>query len=245
MKFEMEELVPIVGKLAQKYTSNESTSITYEMAEQLMEAVLYCINEAEQNVSNAMISNKEISALQMYEAGKRAVEEKVKKSIKIYNEILSVFDFYENRCLYDTVIVGLPEFFKRYDILSEPQNTILTLDYPVLKDISGYTGIDKIHQFLICIYIEQRFLAVFPREYVIGILAEYSSQYKEIIDNICEIVIKSVIEHTMAGKDLSHLKLDKKDYIYIQKCFNEKDLCDVQKKFEGMVNAIFWEVHGE
>ena len=30
MDYEMEELVPIVGKLAEKYTSHESTSITYE-----------------------------------------------------------------------------------------------------------------------------------------------------------------------------------------------------------------------
>lgn len=36
MDYEMEELVPIVGKLAEKYTSHESTSITYEKAEQLM-----------------------------------------------------------------------------------------------------------------------------------------------------------------------------------------------------------------
>ena len=40
MDYEMEELVPIVGKLAEKYTAHESTSITYEKAEQLMEAVL-------------------------------------------------------------------------------------------------------------------------------------------------------------------------------------------------------------
>ena len=33
MDYEMEELVPIVGKLAEKYTSHESTSITCEKAE--------------------------------------------------------------------------------------------------------------------------------------------------------------------------------------------------------------------
>ena len=43
----MEELVPIVGKLAEKYTSFESTSISYEKAEQLMGAVLYSIHEWE------------------------------------------------------------------------------------------------------------------------------------------------------------------------------------------------------
>ena len=47
MKYEMEDLVPIVAKLAEGYTSKESTSITYERAQQLMEAVLYSIREAE------------------------------------------------------------------------------------------------------------------------------------------------------------------------------------------------------
>jgi hypothetical protein len=36
MSYKMEELVPIVGELAEKYTTFESTSISYEKAEQLM-----------------------------------------------------------------------------------------------------------------------------------------------------------------------------------------------------------------
>ena len=48
MEYEIEELVPIVATLAEKYTSKESSSITYEKAQQLMEAVLYCICEAGQ-----------------------------------------------------------------------------------------------------------------------------------------------------------------------------------------------------
>ena len=47
MDYGMSELVPIVGKLAEKYTGHEHTSISYEKAEQLMEAVLYCICETE------------------------------------------------------------------------------------------------------------------------------------------------------------------------------------------------------
>ena len=58
MDYEMEELVPIVGKLAEKYTSHESTSITYEKAEQLMGAVLYCIHELWESSGNAPSLNK-------------------------------------------------------------------------------------------------------------------------------------------------------------------------------------------
>lgn len=49
MSFETEELMPIVAELADKYTGKESTSITYEKARQLMEAVLYCIHEYEED----------------------------------------------------------------------------------------------------------------------------------------------------------------------------------------------------
>ena len=47
MQYKTEELIPIVAKLAEKYTAKESTSITYEKAQQLMGAVIYCICEYE------------------------------------------------------------------------------------------------------------------------------------------------------------------------------------------------------
>ena len=43
MDYTMEELLPVVGKLTEKYTSLSSTSVTYETAQQLMGAVLYCL----------------------------------------------------------------------------------------------------------------------------------------------------------------------------------------------------------
>ena len=45
MDYQMEELLPIVSELAQKYAGYESTSVTYEKAQSLMEAVLFCLNE--------------------------------------------------------------------------------------------------------------------------------------------------------------------------------------------------------
>ena len=44
---EMMEALPIVAELSRKYTSGESTSVTYETANRLMGAVLYCVNEYE------------------------------------------------------------------------------------------------------------------------------------------------------------------------------------------------------
>ena len=203
MDYEMEELVPIVGKLAEKYTAYESSSITYEKAEQLMEAVLYCIHEWEETGQNALIYGDTIPAQKAYEMGAGYVEKKVKQALHLYHEILPEFSHYENQCLYDTFVKGLPEFFKWYDIRFEPQDTILTLDYPVLKDLSGYTGVDKIYEFIRCIRLEQKFLNLFPVSYITDILAREDAQWREAITNICEDVFTHVINQILAGKPVT------------------------------------------
>ncbi|MGN1147209.1 MAG: DUF6179 domain-containing protein, partial [Lachnospiraceae bacterium] len=146
MNYSMEELVPIVAGLAEKLTGKESTSITYEKAEQLMEAVLYCIHEAEEAQQTAIISKGRVSAEEAYRIGYKKTAEKVKEAMELYNSFLPQFEAYGNLCLYDTVVKGIPEFFKWYDIRFEPQNEILTLDYPVLEDITQYEGIDKVYR---------------------------------------------------------------------------------------------------
>ena len=45
--YTMEELVPVVGLLVGEFTSKESSSVTFERARQLMEAVIYCISHLE------------------------------------------------------------------------------------------------------------------------------------------------------------------------------------------------------
>ncbi len=81
--------------------------------------------------------------------------------------------------------IKVPE---RYDHIFEPQNTILTLDYLLLKDLSRDMGIDRIYKFLLCIQLEQEFLRRFPKRYVLDVLRNYNIEYKETPDNICGIV---------------------------------------------------------
>ena len=232
MYYEMEELVPILGKLAEKYTSHESTSITYEKAEQLMGAVLYCIHELWESSGNAPSLNEKIPAQRAYEIGAEYVEKKTEEALDLYNRILPEFCHYENKCLYDTFVKGIPEFFKWYDIQFEPQNTILTLDYPLLKDISEYTGIDKIFEFIKSIGLEQKFLKLFPAGYVINILSKDNRNWQESMDNICEIVFTHVIGHIMLGKSLTVIELKETDYFYMQEMFEQIALEDIKKHLE-------------
>lgn len=232
MKYEMEELIPLVGWLAQKYTSGESTSVTYEKAEQLMEAVLYCIREAERETEYAVAAPERMTAEKIYHIGAEAVERKTKTALKLYHQILPEFHSYENQCLQDTMTKGIPEFFKWYDVRFAPQETILTLDYPVLKDLSAYTGIDCIFQWLVCIQYEQRFLRLFPESNIISILLRYDEEYRENIINLAEIFLFHFAGHLFAEKPFTGQQFDKTDYNKIKTVFQNESREDLKKEFK-------------
>ena len=238
MKYKIEELVSIVAKLAEGYTSKDSMSVTYERAQQLMGAVLYCINEGESAQQFLPVQKNDLSAERMYAIGAKRVEEKTKETLNLYNELMVHFSGYQNKCLYDTVVKGLPEFFKWYDCKYEPQNTILTLDYPVLTDIPEHTGIDKINDYILCIKLEQKCLNKFPYEYVIEILSKYDKRYELMIDNICEIVLMNVTCHVVAGKTISAMDFEQDEYLRLQEQIQKDSPDDLRAKLKTVVEML-------
>ena len=81
MDYTMEELLPVVGKLTEKYTSLSSTSVTYETAQQLMGAVLYCLREAEYEAvktgKNSVATASDMDLWRFYQQGYEAVLDSV------------------------------------------------------------------------------------------------------------------------------------------------------------------------
>lgn len=218
MKYELDELLILVKELSEIYTSKESTSITYERAQQLMDAVLYCIHENEmisdETLTDLIISNhnKKITAREAYDTGYRLVVDKIKKANELYNRIILDFNDYRNRAYHDTVLKGIPEFFKWYDPRLNPMDHIILADYPVLKNVYGLNGIDFIYPYLTCIEKEQKFLLMFPEEYIIEILQHYHSDFEELLINITAIVLKKVLVNMLLGLRVDKTKLDQDDY---------------------------------
>ena len=238
ISYEAEDLVPIVAELAKRYTSGESSSITYETAGQLMEAVLYCIREFEKGEAFSLTTGKKLSAGKCYERGLELVEKKVQDALKLYNRMMIYFSSYGNRCLQDTVGKGMPEFFKWYDVRLNPQDTLLTLDYPILMDLSADTGIDRIYGYLLCISLEQKFLRKFPRDFVREALAEYDSRYQWMIDNLCEVVLFKVIRYIVLDKNLTEPDFSPEELSRLQKIIREKSLEELREKLKEAVDDL-------
>ena len=238
ISYEAEDLVPIVAELAKRCTSGESSSISYEAAGQLMEAVLYCIREFEKGAAFSLTTGKNLPARRCYERGLELVEKKVQDALKLYNRMMLYFSSYGNRCLQDTVEKGMPEFFKWYDYRLNPQNTLLTLDYPILMDLSANTGIDRVYGYLLCIQLEQKFLRKIPRDFVIGALSEYDSRYQWMIDNLCEVVLFKVIRYIILDKNLTESDFSAEELSNLQKIVREKSLEELREMLREIVDDL-------
>lgn len=237
MDYQMEELLPIVSELAQKYAGYESTSITYEKAQSLMEAVLFCLSEYNSSAKDSLVQ-KDISVKEQYNIGAKLLSEKVENIRKIFNEISFQFEDFGVKCLYDTVQKGIPQFLKWYDIKFCPQNTILTLDYPLLIDCSSLTGADAVYKYIWAIQTEQIFLGKFDRNYVMLVLEKYNSEYRDMIENICSIVLTNIIGHIAIKKPFNDIDFLYGEYLQLSKIFAGKSIPDIENVVKDLIKKI-------
>lgn len=208
MQYEMEELIPILAGLSEKYTSKESSSISYETARQLLGAIKYCIQETKiEDTEGILVLEKQkfISAKDAYDRGYQLVIDKVMKVNEMYRDNIDSFLDYGNLNLADTVRKGIPGFLLHYDARFQPQKHILTMDYPVLNqfELEKYCGVDVIYEYLNAIGMEQQFLHCFSSQFVMNILRRYHSDYENMFFNISYPVLVYVISCAMIHKNIA------------------------------------------
>lgn len=152
-----------------------------------------------------------LSAEAAYEVGHALVHTKTRQTLARMNTLLKQFDAYDNRCLYDTVVKGLPQFFKHYDTRYAPQRTWLTLDYPVIGADVGLCGIARIADFIAGVEAEQQLLHWLPRESVLAILAREGKDAASRVENICEPVLMTMVAHWLVRRPFAQTPLAEDD----------------------------------
>ena len=237
MEYKVEELLPIVSKMARKYAGFENTSISYEKAQMLMEAVIYCL-DAYGNYTSDKVSRRDISVEEQYAIGAELVLERTGRIREMFNELSTSFEAYGVKCLEDTVRKGIPEFLKWYDAKFCPQDTLLTLDYPVLADLSPYRGVDAIWHFLRAISAEQRFLGRFDSAYVRAVLEIHNPQYPLMYDNICEILLANTLGHLFLRKSLQETGFSEEEYAALCRCFSAYSASRTEEEVKRVIGEL-------
>lgn len=241
----MEALMEIMTEITNKYTSKESSSVTYERANLLMEGILYCmelgVKGEEEEISNPLAREREA-----YELGRYIIMEKTKKVRAIYDNLLINFDDYGCMNYKDTVLKALPAFFLKYDPIFEPQNHIITLDYPTLYPFSKEEGVNLLLEYVTGISVEKYFLSYFNRNTIVNLLENVSKEYSALfLDNIAGLVLQNAIGCLIGGKPFDSLQLDHEACDKISDYFMKDSMEEVEDKVKLAIHEIMKEINGE
>lgn len=240
MEYSMEEMLPVVEMLADKYTSKDSSSITFDKARQLMGAAIYCINEIRREKNWQLVDQgKALKPEDAYKIGYEMVLNKVMKAKHQYETLLKDFHDFNCRNCHDTVIKGIPKFFLKYDPRFRPQDTILTLDYPTIKPLGKKSGADAIYQYLVNLRMEWMFLNLFDNRQIENLLGAMMPGYQDLyLGNICEAVLTQALGCMMAKRQIVELTLCGENIDSIKDMLRNSSLEDIEVKIRGLLSGL-------
>lgn len=242
MDYNMEQVLMLAGRLTDKFTSKESTSVTEETARMLVEAVIYFLNEAVNSEFGIINVNHALDLEPLYKRGCEIVIEKTYEVKSLYEAVIEDFEGYSCENYMDTILNGIPAFLLNYDPKFNPQDHILTLDYPLItgfENLSKLAGVDLILYFLNGIKIEKSFLDCFDRRIIIKLLKNTQTSYEKLYyGNICDIVLLNSIGCVIADRPVNELLLKHKDYNDIYLYFKSDSLEDIADKTEKIMYMI-------
>ncbi len=233
---EAEEALPVVARLARKYAGNDSTSIPYETAGQLMEAALYCIREGERRLAaSALPTQSKPTAQALYDLGLEAIRQKALFCRMKYERLQRTFQSYGVSFYEEAVTREIPFFLTHYDVLFSPHEHGIALSYPTRRPIGDLQGVHAVSVYLSYLSMEQRFLSTLSEQFVRGALHFYSAEYRDLPFNLCGVVLRSVIGHAIAQKTLRLPELNAADYREIAAFFKDRNRAQTEELLKSLI----------
>lgn len=217
---------------AGKYNGIDSTSITIEKAQDILESMLYTIGVATENgAAKEEILNGSLSLL--LDRGRVILKGK-QKSVKVEWKLLCRELPRIPNVYFLSTMENLGLFFDSYDIYFAAHHTSESIDYwPLCPIPETVKGISYIEEYIHRIQIENDYLNCFEREDVISLCEKYVPDYREALFNLCEPVLTNAIGLSLIGKEVQglHISAAQREDIYQMLVGRtEKEICDMIKE---------------
>lgn len=207
----LNQLLILLDKRIFKYTSGESSSVTTETAETLMESVNFCINAYynEFGMKNAISEN--LSMEELFLRGKEIVKQRHAIGRKLFVFLRKERMNYENLAYQEVIEMALPLFFRNYDIEFGAHIIGGIIDYPLAVEISGLKGIDFYLEYVQKLRMENRFCRRFKTEEINELLRSMGNIYVEMLVNIFQLILQNLIGRSILKQDFFSIKITETD----------------------------------
>ncbi|WP_455682617.1 DUF6179 domain-containing protein [Thomasclavelia sp.] len=234
VKVELMELLEI--KMGQ-FTGGNS-SVSKERGQALMDANIYLIGLylKQFEIIKSIECLRTVAIKEIYNQGCRLLKELLhysKIEVEQFLKELMKIDLY---VYHDTLYRGLPLFFTSYNFDYNPQDTILTFDYPTYKQLSNKQGIERFLEYFKLVQLENSFYKLFSVDQITKMLFYYHPDYQALIFNVTKLLLKQLILKQLIKRSFSYLYLTKNELDKIIRKF------DSSKNIESLIYEAFDEL---
>lgn len=198
------ELFELIAMKTEQYNGGFSSSIPTELARSLADGVAYTVGAALKRYATPeaaleALKNEKLSSI--YADGKLSVESLLSSVRRMYPILVRTLPDTGNVTYSATVKDGILGFLKKYNPEYEPQETIITADYPTALPFPDLTGVEFIEEYVRRIYNENRFLSHFDAAEIRVLLEHCGQDSGELIFNVFSEVLKCSLGNELCGKN--------------------------------------------
>ncbi|MEG2429851.1 MAG: DUF6179 domain-containing protein, partial [Oscillospiraceae bacterium] len=184
------QLWVLLSERTNRYTTDDSSSVPVEIAQELFKSICYCITLCKNNNKLSQAQSK--NAKELLLQGLNEAENLVAISKVCFKKVKLSFLKIEND-FYQDIIPEINRFFKKYDFVFFAHSIPTMINYPLCLLPQKKQGIEYINCYLSSLLIENDFCNKFNINTIKNLLKTYSTDYQTLPINIYELVINQAI----------------------------------------------------
>ncbi|MDT8716824.1 hypothetical protein IAI10_09150 [Clostridium sp. 19966] len=239
------ELMELLKEHIMDYTNGESSSVTVETTESLMNSILYGldfyllrINDHQQ----ALEELKEKNMKSMYENALIMLQDYVRDTKQLYLRTKRDRLKVEVEAYNSTIDEGIEIFFQKYNIVFSAHNAMASIDYPLVFDDMRVRGISYMGNYLENLNIETKFCKLFSEETINKLLEGFGRlcrlNHRIELINIFEVLLNNSIFSGMCGKNADELFISYEEFYQLNKRIINIDVFSVNLLVDKAVEKI-------
>lgn len=232
------KLWTLLGKVTQRYTMNDSSSVPIEVAEELLKSICFLLNKSMEDSKSKIKLLKDEELEEVWKNSWKGVEKDIAKSKDLLEMVINTSICIEN-ISYDDTVLEIARGLKFYDYRFLAHEVPCSIDYQLSNPVSEkLQGIDFINEYLKRLLFENEFCSNFDKAKIIELLKSYCEDYKELLINIFEPVFTNIIGLEVLGSDIYKIEIEDVERKVLLFIFNKMDKSEIKKEIITACNSI-------
>jgi len=201
------KLFKFMSKHIKKYTMNDSSSVPKEIAEQLMQSVLFVLGIKEKiteaDIKRLIVSNMD----EAFEEGQEQIRRKMISAKKLWRIACLSAPGIENQSYHDTLL-NMKLFWEKYDMQFFAHEIPCDIDYQLCIPVSNsLLGVDYLTEWLTRLLAEQALIGQFDIERCVKLLSVFCPDYRGLLINLFEPIATNAIGLAVVHGDIYGLSI--------------------------------------